>query len=409
MPSVDILSLVLPNNNDIDLHHMVDSHHWLARSHRERLLDQSSLPHFGSHCVMIFRLLPSLVSQSYSKLMLSYSFFFAKKGLHFYYAWDRDRKEERLRELKKQKRKILEKVRETETYNNAEEILKKYDPKSVERVQQSPSVISPQRFTPIESQLRYRGNLTPMRSLPALPSGSSFTPQTGYGLRPQIPVGLARGSMVTPVRPPLMATPMPAIRTIKPIVAQNRSIVEKVVDYMVGDGPNNRYALICIHCYSHNGMALKDEFEFIAFRCCYCRGFNPARKMRPQPPRLDSIDHLSRRSSSLTPLIDEPESDTDSERGPKIVEKSSRINEVHNQSDNEGQSEDQIDSETKIKTTDVNDSVVHNESNNTQTSVSEKEVESKVNDKHETNSEAIVGKDMPFIDEANDESNDSSL
>ena len=35
------------------------------------------------------------------------------------------------------------------------------------------------------------------------------------------------------------------------------------MEYLVGDGPNNRYALICSQCHSHNGMALKEEFEYI--------------------------------------------------------------------------------------------------------------------------------------------------
>jgi hypothetical protein len=37
----------------------------------------------------------------------------------------------------------------------------------------------------------------------------------------------------------------------------------QVVEYLVGDGPSNRYALICKQCYSHNGMALKEEFEYV--------------------------------------------------------------------------------------------------------------------------------------------------
>ncbi|CAH3196076.1 unnamed protein product, partial [Porites evermanni] len=61
----------------------------------------------------------------------------------------------------------------------------------------------------------------------------------------------------------------------------------QVIEYLVGDGPNNRYALICKQCCSHNGMALKDEFEFTAFRCCYCHHLNPARKQRPTAPKLD--------------------------------------------------------------------------------------------------------------------------
>ena len=39
--------------------------------------------------------------------------------------------------------------------------------------------------------------------------------------------------------------------------------MDRVVEYLVGDGPANRFALICRQCQSHNGMALKEEFEYI--------------------------------------------------------------------------------------------------------------------------------------------------
>ena len=38
-----------------------------------------------------------------------------------------------------------------------------------------------------------------------------------------------------------------------------------------------RYALICRQCQSHNGMALREEFEYVSYRCCYCHYWNPAR------------------------------------------------------------------------------------------------------------------------------------
>ena len=78
--------------------------------------------------------------------------------------------------------------------------------------------------------------------------------------------------------------------------------MDKMVEYLVGDGPSNRYALICKQCQSHNGMALKEEFEYIAYRCCYCYHWNPARKERPVAPKLPAgtaqMQHLSRRSST---------------------------------------------------------------------------------------------------------------
>ena len=49
----------------------------------------------------------------------------------------------------------------------------------------------------------------------------------------------------------------------RPILPRERGVVDRLLEYLVGDGPQNRYALICRNCYSHNGMALKEEFEYI--------------------------------------------------------------------------------------------------------------------------------------------------
>ena len=49
----------------------------------------------------------------------------------------------------------------------------------------------------------------------------------------------------------------------RPVLPRERGYMDRVVEYLVGDGPSNRYALICKQCQSHNGMALKEEFEFI--------------------------------------------------------------------------------------------------------------------------------------------------
>ncbi|KAJ8685824.1 hypothetical protein QAD02_021617, partial [Eretmocerus hayati] len=48
----------------------------------------------------------------------------------------------------------------------------------------------------------------------------------------------------------------------RPILPQNRTYIDRLMEYVVGDGPNNRYALVCRLCRSHNGMALKEEFEY---------------------------------------------------------------------------------------------------------------------------------------------------
>lgn len=72
----------------------------------------------------------------------------------------------------------------------------------------------------------------------------------------------------------------------RPILPRERGVLDRMMDFFVGDGPHQRYALICRHCGGHNGMALQEEFEYVSYNCCYCYQFNPPRKMRPMGPRL---------------------------------------------------------------------------------------------------------------------------
>jgi hypothetical protein len=62
----------------------------------------------------------------------------------------------------------------------------------------------------------------------------------------------------------------------RPVLPRDRSYLDKLVEYLVGDGPSNRYALICKKCESHNGMALKEEFEYCGMKLSiivYVAGF----------------------------------------------------------------------------------------------------------------------------------------
>lgn len=58
-----------------------------------------------------------------------------------------------------------------------------------------------------------------------------------------------------------LAAPGPPLP--RPILARDRGYMDRMVEFLVGDGPSNRYALICKQCQSHNGMALREEFEYI--------------------------------------------------------------------------------------------------------------------------------------------------
>ncbi|XP_044738647.1 endoplasmic reticulum junction formation protein lunapark-B isoform X4 [Chrysoperla carnea] len=177
-----------------------------------------------------------------------------KRLLTWYFNRKIRRNQTKLVDMKSEKRKLLDKVMETETYKKAKEILEKFDP------QQLPT-----------QQMR--------------PGGA----------------------------PPNL--PMP-----RTIIARERSVLDKMVEYLIGDGPNNRFALICKNCQSHNGMALREEFEYISFRCCYCYTYNPARKLRAVAPKLEQNPHqnfkqLSSDSTSESERNSPSDSDSDDGAG----------------------------------------------------------------------------------------------
>lgn len=226
-----------------------------------------------------------------------------------YFRWVLENNEDRLSELRKEKRKILDKVMDTETYKVAKELLEKYDPSSLKRER---SETSPQRtMSPVGNQsLRFRGSPPQMNTPVARHFMNASNPNLNTSVAPispqtqpqrpvqqqlSYPANMHRSSLMLP-------PPPPPPRLARPVLPSERSIVEKMVDFVVGDGPNNRYALICCYCHSHNGMALKDEFEYLSFKCCYCSAYNPARKMRPYAPRI---------AAPAQPVVDEPESESE--------------------------------------------------------------------------------------------------
>jgi len=61
--------------------------------------------------------------------------------------------------------------------------------------------------------------------------------------------------------------PPPGPPLPRPILPRDRSLLDRLMEYLIGDGPQNRFALICAECQSHNGMALREEFEYIGKIC----------------------------------------------------------------------------------------------------------------------------------------------
>ncbi|XP_007937610.1 endoplasmic reticulum junction formation protein lunapark [Orycteropus afer afer] len=245
--------------------------------------------------------------------------------LIFFFSKRTEKNNEALDDLKSQKKKILEEVMEKETYKTAKLILERFDPDSKKAKEYEPPSAGAAVTAKPGQEIRQRN--TAQRNL----SPASTT--ANQGPPPQVPVssgppkdtsapgGPPERTVVTPALPskvlprrlgspatsvPGMGLHPPGPPLARPILPRERGALDRIVEYLVGDGPQNRYALICQQCFSHNGMALKEEFEYIAFRCAYCFFLNPARKTRPQAPRLPEFSFEKRQavegSGSAGPL-----------------------------------------------------------------------------------------------------------
>ncbi|NWI96914.1 LNP protein, partial [Pitta sordida] len=237
--------------------------------------------------------------------------------LIFFFSKRTERNNDALEDLKSQKKKILEEVMEKETYKTAKLILERFDPESNAKEAELPSAGT--SATPRPGQeIRQRTAAQRNASTPAPVTPKTGSPKSPVPASPNLQrdssslSGLPERTVVpslqsnVPRRPGSPATSVPGMGLhppgpplARPILPQERGVVDRIIEYLVGDGPQNRYALICQQCFSHNGMALKEEFEYIAFRCAYCFFLNPARKTRPQAPRLPDFSFEKERSTDL--------------------------------------------------------------------------------------------------------------
>ncbi|NWV12000.1 LNP protein, partial [Ptilonorhynchus violaceus] len=238
--------------------------------------------------------------------------------LIFFFSKRTERNNDALEDLKSQKKKILEEVMEKETYKTAKLILERFDPESSAKEAKLPSAgtsATPRPGQEIRQRTAAQRNAStpppvtpkqgsPKSPVPASPNLQRDTPApSGLLERTAMP---SLQSSVLPRRPGSPATSVPGMGLhppgpplARPVLPRERGVVDRVIEYLVGDGPQNRYALICQQCFSHNGMALKEEFEYIAFRCAYCFFLNPARKTRPQAPRLPDFSFEKKQSTEL--------------------------------------------------------------------------------------------------------------
>ncbi|XP_056290543.1 endoplasmic reticulum junction formation protein lunapark-A isoform X2 [Pseudoliparis swirei] len=290
-----------------------------------RLLLYSSLLFLITCIVVYFWYLPE---QLMGRLILSLPFvifpllvWLLRKILIIICSRRTEKNNDKSEDLKEQKRKILEEVMETETYKNAKLILERFDPDSKRKNELESTPVGPQMTPKPGQELRQR-NVNPKTpsvvvnsasgaaARPPLTSGLTYPGRSSHsapGGPPERNLSAIAAQQSLMRRPVTPGTPVPGVGMhppgppmVKAVVPRERGALDRVIEYLVGNGPQNKYALICQQCLSHNGMALKEEFEYVAFRCAYCYFLNPARKTRPQAPRLPEVTGEVKMSSEAT-------------------------------------------------------------------------------------------------------------
>lgn len=218
--------------------------------------------------------------------------FFLKNLVAYYFQRKVNSNAEELAELRTEKRELLDQVKTKETYKDAVEILQRFgnvNDRSFSTPSRQPSASPPENTSKV--MVNTSTNMTPSLG------GNFKTPMATRQLVHRNIMQQRMNNAQTPQMDPNRAIAMPSSvavirgmkRTPYPIIDNSqKSVVDKMVDYLIGDGPANRFAMICQQCFKHNGMALQEEYEYAAFRCAFCNFFNPAKKLRPIAPRLSS-------------------------------------------------------------------------------------------------------------------------
>ncbi|CAD5214818.1 unnamed protein product [Bursaphelenchus okinawaensis] len=225
------------------------------------------------------------------------------------------RSEKNIVNLNNRRTQILEDVKENEKFNVAKEIIEKYG--SEQDLAEIGVVKEP---SPGLNGLRQNSKTKQNLKRPAPPKPEPKE-ETEEFARPKTPEQLPQAGSSTDLA--LRTPSMPMNRTlglrtpimrqpIRPFVQVSRTPIDKIIDYIIGDGPSNRFALICKQCHAHNGMALREEFDGISFVCYNCQFYNPARNAQPlRTPRRLNVQAIEETKPLIRTATNTDSSDND--------------------------------------------------------------------------------------------------
>ncbi|KAG2234808.1 hypothetical protein INT48_006725 [Thamnidium elegans] len=181
--------------------------------------------------------------------------YYIRKGLVWFYERKQKKEEANLIKLRKEQKGKLEELKKMTSYYSTQSLLERYDEALTKKKQEA------LKQEKLQQELRQRKPVSmPMRSMqPNTQRPFPPTQQQQQQMHQQ-------QQQQQPILPPPRTEPQ---------------WYDKIIDALVGDaGPETKYALICAHCFNHNGLVAKEEFDTIQYICPRCKQFNPSRKSK---------------------------------------------------------------------------------------------------------------------------------
>ncbi|XP_033252131.1 endoplasmic reticulum junction formation protein lunapark-B-like isoform X2 [Drosophila miranda] len=174
---------------------------------------------------------------------------FMRQMFTWYFQRKLNKNGDKLAQLKKKKKKILEQVMDKETYKVAVNLLERFGDRKLNQSFSRSTAMQPQQ-TP-QPAARLPGASTQQRLL--TPYSSVYRNVNNNNLN-------SSTQSMTSASPNVGAVQELRRRTPFPVVDQNRSrsAVDRIVDFIVGDTPI-RYGMICKECYGHNDFLTDKE------------------------------------------------------------------------------------------------------------------------------------------------------
>lgn len=163
---------------------------------------------------------------------------------------------------------ILDQVKNKETYKDAVEILQRFGNDRTLFTTPSRTTVTPSNVSMDKKIMMSAGTnaMTPTTAFKTPAARKLANVQSNIG---SLQERLRDNAPMTPMNQnrSLISSNVSVIgaantrRTPYPIVDNTqKTVVDKMVDYLIGDGPANRFAMICQQCFKHNGMRVTSKF-----------------------------------------------------------------------------------------------------------------------------------------------------